>query len=496
MSYVLTRRNLLRAVGSVGMALPMLELTRSRRADAGGATTPKRYVFVYAGLSTGRDGAGQLIVPDAPGPGYDLKQALLPLGGAALPYGGTGFDVQDEVSIVSGLTIPWADVSGQTPPPGGKSPEFHYNTVGPIVSGVNGGASRNTPPNGPSSDNIVADFLSPGVSPLTYRVQPVKYVGAGDAGGNAGRISWRDEGGGNIVGVDPFSSPRLAYQSLFGNFEPPDPALAEAAAFLLARRRSALDTLRMRTSNLLGRLGGEDHVRMQRHFDELKALEDKLDALPPPTTGACELLPDPGDDPAIGSSHGTDPEGNLDYDANAAYSGEDLRAELMMDYVRMAFACDLARVAAVRMTIDQTFLNMLPLSGAASDMHELSHGAVSDEAHGDAVGWHVKHFARLVAMLRDTQELDGSSMLDNTAIVLCFEGGYGFDPESGTGDRAHSTENMVALVAGRVGGLVNGQHIVADGMHPANVIVTAMQALGMTTDTLGEISGTIPGLLQ
>ena len=58
MSYVLTRRNLLRAVGSVGMALPMLELTRSRRADAGGATTPKRYVFVYAGLSTGRDGAG------------------------------------------------------------------------------------------------------------------------------------------------------------------------------------------------------------------------------------------------------------------------------------------------------------------------------------------------------------------------------------------------------------------------------------------------------
>jgi hypothetical protein len=206
-------------------------------------------------------------------------------------------------------------------------------------------------------------------------------------------------------------------------------------------------------------------------------------------------LPDPGEDPAIGESHGTTAEGNLDYDETAAYSGEDLRAELMMDYVRMAFACDLARVAAVRMTIDQTFLNMLPLSGAPSDMHELSHGAVSDDAHADAVGWHVKHFARLVSMLRDTQELDGSSLLDHTAIVLCFEGGYGFDPESGEDGHAHSTENMVALVAGRTGGLVNGSHIVATDMHPANVIISAMQAIGMDTDTLGEISGTIPGLL-
>jgi hypothetical protein len=495
MAIVMKRRSLLRAAGGVAMALPMLELTRSAQVHAGGGAPPKRYVFVYCGLSTGRDGAGQLIVPDAPGPGYDLKRSLMPLGGDALPYGGNGFSVQDEVSIVTGLTIPWADAAGQAPPPGGKSPEFHYNTVGPIVSGVSGGPQRNTPPNGPSSDNLVAAFLSPGIDPLTYRVQPEKYVGAGDAGGHAGRISWKDEGGGNIVGVDPFASPRLAYTSLFGNFEPPDPALAAEAAFLLARRRSVLDMLRSRTQGLLGRMGGQDKIRMQRHFDELKALEDKLDSMPPPTTGACELLPDPGEDPLIGQPHGTTAEGNLDYNPTAAYSNEDLRAELMMDYVRMSFACDMARVAAVRLTIDQTFLNMLPLSGAESDMHELSHGAVSDDAHADAVGWHIKHFARLVSMLRDTQELDGSSLLDHTALVLCFEGGYGFDPESNEDGHAHSTENMVALVAGHAGGLVHGSHIVANGMHPSNVIISAMQAVGMDTDTLGEISGTIPGLL-
>ena len=202
-----------------------------------------------------------------------------------------------------------------------------------------------------------------------------------------------------------------------------------------------------------------------------------------------------GDDPPIGDPHGTDAEGNLDYTETAGYSGEEQRATAIMDMVRMAFACDLSRVAAIRMTMDQTFLNMKPLSGAGSDMHELSHGSVTAADHADAVGWHVKHFARLIALLRDTQELDGSSLLDHTALVLLFEGGYGFDPESGQDGHAHSSENMVALVGGRTGGLVPGVHLAAPGLHPANALVCAMQAVGLDTDTLGEISGVVPGLI-
>jgi hypothetical protein len=254
-----------------------------------------------------------------------------------------------------------------------------------------------------------------------------------------------------------------------------------------------LDTLRVRTQKVVPAMGADDRQRMERHLAELAALEAKLDTMPPPTGGACSLPPHPGDDPAIGGSydHADD---TIEYSATAAYSDEELRATLMMDYVRMAFACDLSRVAAVRLTMDQTWLNAGPLVGAASDMHQLSHGGVSIEAHADAVGWHVKHFARLVAMLRDTPELDGSSMLDHTAVVLCFEGGFGYDPEAGADDSPHSTENMVMLVGGRVGGLVHGSHIVANGLHPANVIVTAMQAIGMDTDALGEVSGPVPGL--
>ena len=496
MAIRLGRRALLRAAGTAVLAMPALELTAPRRVHAGGTAPPKRFVIMYCGMSTGRDGFGQAAVPLNLGLGYDLPRSLLPLGTDKLTYGGTGFNVQSDVSVVSGLTIPWAESVGATPPPGGKSVEFHYNSVGPSVSGVRGAATRDNPANGPSADQIVADAIAGDTLHrfLSYRVQAVNYVGSNGGDGDSARISWRDQGG-EIVGIDPIASPRLAYMSLFSGFVPPDPAEAVAAQFLLSRRRSVLDTLRVRTAALLPRMSGFDRNRMQQHFDELKGLEDRLDAMPPPTTGACELPPDPGDDPPIGDPHATTAEGNLDYTETAGYSGEEERATAMVDMIRMAFACDLSRVAAIRLTMDQTFLNMGPLSGAASDMHELTHGAVSDDAHGDAVGWHVKHFARLISLLGDTVELDGSTLLDHTTVVMLFEGGFGFDPEGGSDTSAHSTENMVALIGGRAGGLQGGLHIAAPGAHPATVVLSGMQAAGVAVDMLGEIGGNIPGLL-
>ena len=35
----------------------------------------------------------------------------------------------------------------------------------------------------------------------------------------------------------------------------------------------------------------------------------------------------------------------------------------------------------------------------------------------------------------------------------------------------------------------------ATGKHPANVLITAMNAVGVSGTTLGEVTGPIPGLL-
>jgi len=490
MAIQLKRRALLKAAGQAAVALPILELTHAGRVQAGGGEIPNRYVYIYCGMSAGRDGAGTMLVPDQVGAGYDLPRSLWPLGDMALPYGGTGFGVQDHVSVVSGLTIPWGGF-GETPPAGGKSPEFHYNTVGPLVSGVRGESTRTGYARGPSSDQIVAQHIADrSHRHLVYRVQPVRYVGSNGGGGDAGRVSWRDNGGGGLEAVESNASPRLAFESLFSTFVPPDDTAALAA---LGRRRRVLDMLRAKTESLVPRLGAADRARMEQHFEEIQALEARVDEITD-VSGACMPPRDPGEDPSIGDAHGTGMDGNHEYTESAAYSDEERRAEILFDLIHMAFACDQARVAAVRMSFDQCFINALPLVGAASDVHELSHGATTVDGFADACGWHVKHFARLIQKLRDTPEFDGSSMLDHTAVVLVFEGGYGYDPEGDSNNRTHSTENMVAMVGGRAGGLAPGQHINANGAHPAAVALSAMQAVGANEAMLGEIGDTIPEL--
>ena len=110
------------------------------------------------------------------------------------------------------------------------------------------------------------------------------------------------------------------------------------------------------------------------------------------------------------------------------------------------------------------------------------------------IAWHMKHFAYLIDKFKNTPEGTGN-LLDNTATVFLHEGGHGYDPGGAKDNSAHSTENMACLTAGHAGGLKAGLHIDAGGMHPANVLITAMNAVGVQTNTRGEVTGMIPGLL-
>jgi hypothetical protein len=99
----------------------------------------------------------------------------------------------------------------------------------------------------------------------------------------------------------------------------------------------------------------------------------------------------------------------------------------------------------------------------------------------------------LLGKLRDTPE-GGGKLLDSCAIVFLHEGGHGLDTATGKANSTHSTENMACLIAGRAGGLKPGQHVAAPGKHPANVLITAMNAVGVPGN-LGEVAGGIPALL-
>jgi len=112
-----------------------------------------------------------------------------------------------------------------------------------------------------------------------------------------------------------------------------------------------------------------------------------------------------------------------------------------------------------------------------------------------AIAWHVKHFSYLISKFRDAPEGNGK-MIDNLAALFLLEGGHGYDPGGQKDNSSPSTENMACLLAGRAGGLKPGQHIATQGLHPANVVVSAMKAAGYASETLGEVSGTVPQLFR
>ena len=163
----------------------------------------------------------------------------------------------------------------------------------------------------------------------------------------------------------------------------------------------------------------------------------------------------------------------------------------------MAFACDLTRVATLMYSMFQSHMSAGPVTGNkyTIDLHELGHSNPTAESVASGMVWQVEAFAGLVRNLQNTPEGAGN-MLDNTVLVLLNEAGHGKDylVASHPDNMTHSTENMACLVAGRAGGLKPGKHLVTAKAHPAKVLISAMNAAGVPTTTLGEVTGTVPGL--
>jgi hypothetical protein len=473
----LQRRAVLRGFAGAAVSLPLLEMMLDATPARAQTPPPKRYIVTFGGLSTGDP---QLIVPNTVGRDYDVKRALAPLA--------TLGNIKNEVSVVSGLRLPQDG-------PGGWTGRWHSCSVGPLICGVRatGGSAPGNPlghgtpvAEGVTSDQIVADAIAGTARfrSLELRAQPEVYR---ENDGTFGIISYRnDPSSGRLQPNEPQASPRLAFDSLFTGFTSADPAVAAERAALLEQDKSILDLVRDRAQALIGRLGTADRRRVERHFDEIRDLETRIAEIPDVGAMAgCMSIADPGeDDPVRTTQQGLVEDSIPRY---LGYANEEKRARVMSDLLHMALTCDLTRSATLAYTFAQCFIDTQALLGIQqTDVHELGHGAGSDDDKADAFAWHIEHFAYLVAKLRDTPEGDGS-LLDNTVLVFMPEGGW----EDGD---PHSGENMLTLIAGRAGGLKPGQHVATDGVHPASVLISAMNAAGVPTETLGEISGQIPEL--
>jgi hypothetical protein len=279
----------------------------------------------------------------------------------------------------------------------------------------------------------------------------------------------------------------VAYDQFFTNFPSSDPQMPvdPASQLALAKQRSVLDLISFSAERLKARLGRADLSRLDEHFTQIRELERRISAIPevtPPEMSACDRLSDPGPDPGTSTNFANDYANRT-----VGYSGEVERAKVMVDLIHMAFACDHARVASLMITYPMCFMTVEPIIGNRRvDLHDLGHGGGSANDMARATSWHVEQLARLASLLRNTREGDGN-LLDNTVMV--------FSTEGGCTDETHSSDNTVVLVGGgRAAGLVQGTHIDGRRRHPAQVLVSAMNAVGVDTNSLGAVSGRIDEL--
>ena len=495
--FAISRRTVLRGAAGAALALPPLEIMSARTARAAASAIPKRFCMSYAGVAHGCPGvavADSLVLPRKVGRDYELTRGLLPFRGDTVCKGTADADsftsVKGEVGIVSGLMVPFSTDPAVPPPPAGWGPgSFHGSTTFPQTAGKTSSIAGGSGEHGaPTADQIVADAFA-GTTPLPslyVRAQAAMYS-TQDSGFNALSFS-------NGKPIDPIVSLRQAYGTLFSAGGAANGQTVDVAS-VIDRRKSILDLVTEKSRRLLARLGGEDRARVESYYQQIRSLETTLQGL---KAVACKPPASPQDPPI---ADGYDPQSaKHPYDVFESpaqgWSDEELRAKVLADFVHLALACNLTRSVVYQLTLFFSKLNAyhITASNTLSDLHYASHlGNATDMA--EIVAWHGRHFARLVAKLRDTVEVDGSRVLDHCAMSMLFEGGHG-PGAVGEPVTSHSTMNMIALVAGRAGGLEPGQHIrFNNDRHPAQVVLSHMNAVDVHRP-LGDISQPLPELFS
>lgn len=450
----LSRRTLLRGAGGFLVGLPFLEAMLPRLVFAAPAV-PKRFVVSFCGTVIGND---TLSNPGAYG--------ALP---ASLPASWKGLEaVRQHVSVVSNLTIPVYN-NGTTPTaPASAYNMQHGTTPATMLAGVTSVEIMPVMVRAQTADQHAAEGLGAGskLDSLQVRTQLLPYTGSNN---NKNGIMSAKSTSGQLLALPPIVSPAALYTLLFGGGTG-TPTTAGVAQ--LERKASVLDLVAEDAQRVTSRVSAGDKVRIEQHFEEIRALERSVQAAIAGggTSSGCGPATAPVDPPAGVNTF-------------VGWSNETLRGQMMADMIAYALSCDLTRVASWMMTFEQ--VQMANVLDATTEMHDDSHnGQTRGAAISANCNWHATLFARLVGKLASMQEGSGT-VLDNTFLSLMFA-------EAKT---AHGRSGMRHLVAGMPSRIRNGAHIDGQAQHPGKIQIAGLQACGLTQNTLGELTGPLTPIL-
>ena len=290
----------------------------------------------------------------------------------------------------------------------------------------------------------------PGVEPLTLMSGPQNaYIAHG--------LSY--SGPSQLRGAS--SNPFAVYTNMMGLS-----GSQEELEAIALRRRSVNDLVRDEMQDLLSRpyLSSADRQRLQTHFDAIRDFEVQM---------TCQL----GDSEVQA----------METIAQAAESNENrvVVAEMMMDLIALAFACDANRVATLQIGTGNDQTRFYVDGVLQNTFHRISHRIDSDGSEGpeipnaDLLHHGIdKIFARIFLHLLDRLSMyggpSGGTLLDDCMAL------WTNDLSNGP---PHSYSNVPQVIAGRAGGFLRtGQYIDAGDVTHNKFLNTLINAAKVRAD--------------
>lgn len=271
-------------------------------------------------------------------------------------------------------------------------------------------------------------------------------------------LSWRSE----TQPMTPENNPRAVFERLFGAGSAKE--RQESFARRFASKKSMLDFIQHDARSLHRHLGRNDQQKLDEYLTGVREIEQQIEKVE-----AMGFPPDPGV-PAPKGIPG-------DY-------GEHMR--LMMDMMVLAFMTDSTRVASYLLAHDGSNRNFKAV-GVSEGHHSISHHRGNQDNLAKIAKidkYYMEQLAYFVDKLKNTEDVDGKSLLHNSMVV------YGGAISDGN---AHNHNDLPIVVAGQAGGnFKSGRHVDFGGNVPlSNLYVRMLDEFGVKTKSFGDSTGSL-----